>query len=215
MVDLRSSEERQLAPSKIYGVPYHSVGYSMAAITSAMQSGATQPAAGQSGAAQAAPAIPRNGGALYTHMPEMLAPQMRLLFDRLLSRQGPVAYNCSAGQDRTGFATALILSALGVPRDTIIADYHLSTQYRRPEYEMPKFDPAAFPDNAAAQMFARYRKEGAAAKPEPLKEADGTAFLSFALDAIDQRYGSVEAYLDKQLGVSAVDLATLRATYLE
>lgn len=206
LVDLRSSEERQLAPTRIYGVPYHAVGYSMSAITNAM---VTAPAA------TAGQAMPSNGGALYRRMPQMLAPQMRLLFARLLAKEGPLAYNCSAGQDRTGFATALILSALGVPRDTIIADYHLSTRYRRPEYEMPKFDPAAFPDNAAAQMFSRYRRDPAAAKPQPLKEADGTAFLSFALDEIDKHYGSVEGYLDKELGVSAIDVAALRASYLE
>ena len=203
LVDLRSSEERQLAPTKIEGVPYHAVGYSMNAILAAMR-----PAAGSPPALQ-------NGGALYRRMPEMLAPQMRVLFSRLLAKEGPVAYNCSAGQDRTGFATALILSALGVPRDVIIADYHLSTEYRRPQFEMAPFDPAAFPDNATAQLFARYRKDPGAGKPEPLKDADGTAFLSFALDEIDQHYGSVAAYLAKEIDITAVDLATLRATYLE
>lgn len=197
MVDLRSSEERQLSPSRIAGVPYSAVGYSMAAITSAMKPAAGQPAA--------------NGGALYRKMPDMMAPQFRVLFDRLLARQGSLVYNCSAGQDRTGLATALILSALGVPRDVIIEDYHLSTRYRRPEYESAKFDPAAFPDNAAARMFAQYR----GSKPQPLKDADGKAFLSSALHEIDQRYGSVEAYLDKALGVSTVDVAALRASYTE
>lgn len=204
MVDLRSAEERQLAPSRLYGVPYHAVGYSMNDILAAM----TPDGAGVQ-------AAPKNGGALYRQMPEMFAPQMRILFKRLLANEGPIVYNCSAGQDRTGFATALILSALGVPRDVIIADYHLSINYRRPEYEMAHFDPAAFPDNAAARMYSHYRNDPAAAKPQPLKEADGTAFLSSALDAIDQRYGSVESYLAKVLDVNAVDIATLRANYLE
>ncbi|MGE4321497.1 MAG: tyrosine-protein phosphatase [Sphingobium sp.] len=199
MVDLRSSEERQLVPSRIVGVPYNAVGYSMGAIINAMT-----PASGQA-------ETPANGGALYRKMPAMLAPQLRVLFARLLDRQGPLAYNCSAGQDRTGIATALILLALGVPRDTIVADYHLSTGYRRPQFETATFDPAAFPDNAAAKMFARYKGHA----PQPLKEADGTAFLSFALDQIEKDYGSVEGYLDKALGVSAVDIAALRAAYTE
>lgn len=200
MVDLRSTDERQLAPSRIGGVPYSAIGYSMKAITGAMT-----PAAGS------AVKMPTNGGALYRHMPDMLAPQLRLLFARLKANEGPLVYNCSAGQDRTGIATALILSALGVPRETIVADYLLSTQYRRPAFETTAFDPAAFPNNAAAQMFSQYRGH----KPTPLKEADGTAFLTFALNEIDARYGSVDAYLDKRLGVSAVDVAALRATYLE
>ncbi len=62
----------------------------------------------------------------------MLAPQMRLLFNTLKRGEGPIEYNCSAGQDRTGFATALILSALGVPRETIYKDYLLSVKYRQP-----------------------------------------------------------------------------------
>ncbi|MGK2909061.1 MAG: hypothetical protein ACSLE1_04580 [Sphingobium sp.] len=70
---------------------------------------------------------------------------------------------------------------------------------------MPRFDPAAFPDNAAAQMFSHYRRDPQAAKPKPPKEADDTAFLSFALDEIDKQYGSIEFYLDKELAVSALN----------
>lgn len=204
LVDLRSIEERQLAPTRIDGVPYNAVGYSMNEIFSAMR---------PAGEADNAPV--RNGSALYRRMPEMLAPQMRVLFSRLLAKEGPVAYNCSAGQDRTGFATAVILSALGVTRETIVRDYHLSTTYRQPQFEMAKFDPAAFPDNAAAKMFSRYRDAPSEAKPKPLKEADGTAFISAALDEIDRTYGSVETYLDKVAGVDANDIAALRAAYLE
>lgn len=58
----------------------------------------------------------------------MLARQMKLVFDCLLRKEGPLAYNCLAGQDRTGFATALILSALDVPGETIIADYRHRTR---------------------------------------------------------------------------------------
>jgi protein-tyrosine phosphatase len=198
MVDLRSSEERQLAPSRIEGVPYNAVGYSMAMMTNAMKPAPGQPVAG-------------NGPAVYRTMPMILAPQFRLLFDRLLAKDGPIVYNCSAGQDRTGIATGLILTALGVPRDIIIADYHLSTQYRHPENEMASFDPAAFPDNPAARMFAQYKGQ----KPQPLKTADGTAFLSAAFDEMEKKYGSVEGYLDQVLGVNAVDIAALRAAYTE
>lgn len=205
LVDLRSSEERQLAPTRIENVPYHAVGYSMDVIIKGMRA----PSAGAS-------TMPVNGGNLYRQMPRLLAPQVKLLFNRLLANEGAVAFNCSAGQDRTGFATAMVLAALGVSRDVIIEDFHLSTKYRRPEFEMARFDPAAFPDNAAAKLFTGHQnKDGIPRKPQPLKAADGTAFLSFALDEIDQRYGSVEAYLDSEVGVKREDIAKLRATYLE
>ena len=195
LVDLRSSEERVLAPTRIDGVPYQAVGYSMSAL---MGSGA-----------------PKNGEGVYRIMPTALAPQLRMVFQDLLAKKGPIAYNCSAGQDRTGFVTAMILSALGVPRDTILADYHLSTTYRRPEWEMPKIDTSAQAGNPVALMFAKFQQNPAAATPQPLKDPDGTAFLSYAFDEIDKRWGSVNAYLEQEIGITRVDIASLRATYLE
>lgn len=197
MVDLRSDEERQLAPTRIDGVPYHAVGYSMRAL---MPAGA---------------AAIRNGGAVYRGMPALLAPQLRVVFDLLKRDVGPIEYNCSAGQDRTGFVTAMVLSALGTPRDVIVADYLQSTRLRRPEWEMTAVDPALFPGNVAAQMFAMARTNPAYAKPQPLVEADGTPFLLSALDEVEKRYGSVEGYLAREIGVSAADLARLRAAYTE
>jgi protein-tyrosine phosphatase len=196
MVDLRSSEERALAPSRIQNVPYAAVGYSMGALS-------------PSGSAV------RNGADLYRAFPSLLAPQLRIIFASLLSRQGPIAYNCSAGQDRTGFATAMILSALGVPRETIVEDYHLSTQYRRPEFEMPIINAAAHPDNPAAQMFAKYQQYPSWRTPTPLKEADGKPFLTGAFAEIETKWGSVDAYLEKEIGVSAADRKRLRQLYLQ
>jgi protein-tyrosine phosphatase len=196
MIDLRSSEERQLAPSRIAGVPYTAVGYSFGAI---MPKGAFTPETG------------------YPAMIDLLEPQLRVLFATLLRRQAPVVTNCSAGQDRTGIASAILLSALGVPREVIVKDYLLSTQFRHPEYEMPAIDPTKFPGNPAAAMFAHYRPADGkpAPKPAPLLTADGTPFLYFALADIDRRWGSMDAYLEKELGVGPAERARLRKEYLE
>jgi len=196
MVDLRSDEERVLAPTRIDGVAYTAVGYSMLEVFSHM---------GARG----------NGGDLYRNFPKMLAPQLRILFSMLKRDEGPVVYNCSAGQDRTGFATALILSALGVPRETILKDYHLSTQFRHPEFEMPRINAAAFPDNAFAQFLARGQDAAEMHKAQPLYDPDGSSFLSSAFDEVDQKWGSVDAYLEQEIGVSAEDIARMRADYLE
>jgi len=195
LIDLRSSEERVLAPTRIEGVPYAAVGYSMTEILRMAGQGPT--------------------GGLYGQLPTMLVPQMRLIFDALRRREGPIAYNCSAGQDRTGFATAMVLSALGVPRDTIIKDYHLSTAYRHPEWEMPPINVAAFPDNPVAAVLARGQDVGVVRKPQPLYDANGRSLLLSAFDAIDAKYGSIDAYLEKEVGVTASDIAALRANYLE
>lgn len=196
LLDLRSDEERQIAPTKIDGVQYRAVGYSMMAM---MKPGT----------------LPSNGTAIYRNFPEFLAPQMRILFTMLERDEGPVAYNCSAGQDRTGFATAVVLSALGVPRETIVKDYLLSTGYRRPQWEMPKIDPVLYKDNPVAQMFAHYQQAGVASQPQPLVEADGTPFLMGAFDEIDARWGSVDNYLKQEIGLTDSDIEKLRSRYLQ
>lgn len=56
------------------------------------------------------------------------------IFDILLANQdGSVLWHCTAGKDRAGFGTALVLSALGVDKNTVIDDYMLSNKYRADE----------------------------------------------------------------------------------
>lgn len=52
-------------------------------------------------------------------------------------RPAALAYNCTAGRDRTGLVTAVILRALGVSDEDIVADYHLTDRYRPSELGTP------------------------------------------------------------------------------
>lgn len=197
MIDLRSSEERQMAPTKLTGIRYSAIDYSLMSMMPKDM------------------ASMRNGGALYRGMPAFLVPQLKMVFDDLLGRRGPVMYHCTAGQDRTGITTALILHALGVPRATILEDYHLTTQVRQPQNEMVPITAALAESNPVAKMFAGYQKGGHTAKPEALRDPDGRAFLDSAFDEVEKRYGSLDAFLEKEVGVTKGNLALLRATYLE
>ena len=49
----------------------------------------------------------------------------------------PVAIGCAAGKDRTGVAIAIILTAVGVPRDLVVADYALSAGFFRAAVDDP------------------------------------------------------------------------------
>ena len=197
MVDLRSDEERALAPSKIDNVRYVSYNYSF---MSMMPKDKTQM---------------KNGAQLYHNMPYFLKPQIKEVFAQLLQKQIPLEYNCSAGQDRTGVVTAIVLSALGVPRETIIADYRLSTQYRKPLNEMPEISPEMAKSNPVAGFFAQYRNAPGADKAQPLWDENNVPFLSGAFDEIDEKWGSVDQYLKKEIGLSDKDITTLKAMYLE
>lgn len=194
MVDLRSTEERVIAPSRIDGIPYTAVGYSMVPLISN---------------------VSRSSEDTYRAFPKMLAPQIRQVFAKLLSGEGPLAYNCSAGQDRTGFTTAIVLTVLGVPHDTIEADYHLSTLYRRPENEMPKLSAAMQETSPVAAYFGRVLGDPVTRKPQPLFTPDGTSYLTFSLDEVTKTWGSVEGYLAAEAGVSKADLMKLQAAYTE
>jgi protein-tyrosine phosphatase len=204
-IDLRSIEERQIAPDRLparTGARYFANDYPASEIFSKLT---TKPAPGASQASQVS---------LYRTWLISLAPQYRDIFQQLLKQNGAVTYHCSAGQDRTGVATALVLSALGVPRDVILADYQLSTQDRRPRNEMPRIDPARYPGNVVAIYYAKSQSAGPMT-PKPLYDAAGVAFLQQTFDEIDARWGSVDNYLSQELGVDRSAIARLRAIYLE
>ena len=179
MIDLRSSEERVIAPTRITGIRYSAINYSMLTMMGDRRA-------------------LTNGCSLYHNFPAFLAPQLRIVFDDLIRKRGPIAYNCSAGQDRTGFATAMVLSALGVPRATIVENDHLSTGYRRPENKPPPIDDATAKTSPVAGMFAGLQKSPMAKVAQPPMEADGLPYLAGAFAEIDRRRGSVEAYLKKR-----------------
>src|SRR5262245_10380934 len=57
-------------------------------------------------------------------------PEFKLFLQELLSASGhPVLFHCAAGKDRTGFAAAILLRILGVPREVVMQDYLLTNQY--------------------------------------------------------------------------------------
>ena len=64
-------------------------------------------------------------------------------------------------------------------------------------------------------MFSGDQSAPNAHTPQPLFDSQKEPLLKFALEEIDRKWGSVEAYLDKEAGVDAADIAKLRAEYLE
>jgi len=103
----------------------------------------------------------------------------------------PIMYFCSLGKDRTGIVTTLLLSCLGVPRDIIVRDYHLSEENLCPNFEKMR------------RYLSRigFTKEEFALAPE--------ITLLQLLDYIDQRYGSVCNYL-ASIGFSLEEQMQLR-----
>jgi len=196
VVDLRSMDERQVSADEIddrTGALFLANDYGMKTLMGGIQTG--------------------DGENMYRGMEKLLAPQYRALFKRLVAGDGAVLYHCSAGQDRTGIATALIYDLLGVDRETILKDYHLSTALRRPQWEMPEIDPKDYPGNFIVQYYAsmptKERKEA-----QPLYTASGASHLAQFFAYLDTQYGGTEAYTKQVLGLQDADIAQLRTAML-
>jgi protein-tyrosine phosphatase len=66
-------------------------------------------------------------GTQYTEMLDEATPQIIGALSALAAPEArPAVFHCTAGKDRTGLLSALVLSLLGVPEETVIADYALS-----------------------------------------------------------------------------------------
>jgi protein-tyrosine phosphatase len=139
---------------------------------------------------------------------EVMLDRNAKLFAELLTRLSqpenlPALFHCTAGKDRTGIAAMLLLLVLGVPEETIIADYTLSNLYYQ-EY-------LAY----ANQVIERYRWLGLRGeRMYPLLIADAKTIKS-AIDYLHNRYGTVENYLYTAGEIDKDVISRLRENLLE
>ncbi len=120
---------------------------------------------------------------------------LRRLFGDV-ARGAPVLFHCTSGKDRTGVAAAMLLTALGVAREAIAADYLRSLD----------FDVLASP---AFRDCPPERREAMA--PVYSVHRD---YLDAMFESLDSRHGSAEAFLTGPVGLGAADLSALRGRLL-
>ena len=120
----------------------------------------------------------------------------------------PLVFHCTQGKDRAGFGAAMVLSALGVPWDTVIEDYLLSNHYRKEENDkMLEMIRGFASGRGDGEEIAFSRVEGLLYVKEQSLQA--------AHAEIIKRHGGVEAFLTNGLGCSVESLAQLRNELLE
>jgi protein-tyrosine phosphatase len=115
----------------------------------------------------------------------------------------PALFHCTAGKDRTGIAAMLLMLALGVPEEVIVADYTLSNLYYRDYLDY------------ARKAVERYKWLGV--NPDnmyPLLVADART-IQHALDHLRKKYGNINAYLRDAAGVDEQTQERLCALLLE
>jgi protein-tyrosine phosphatase len=135
--------------------------------------------------------------------PELIA-MMRAYLAGLAAGRGPTLINCMAGKDRTGVAVAMLHLATGVHRDDIIEDYLLT--------------------NTAGDIEARIaagaetiRAMGSEPDPDVLRVIMGVEpeYLDCLLKTVQERHGSIDAYLEEQLGADGSLRERLREALVE
>ena len=129
------------------------------------------------------------------------ATYARMFSEILAVEDARFLVHCAAGKDRTGFAVALILSALGVPREVIMRDYMLTSRFFEPMREIDRLRRKYEMDHMDADSIL------------PMLEVHED-YLDRALGIIEQNYASVAAYLDEALGVGPAEVAELQGRYL-
>lgn len=128
--------------------------------------------------------------ALYRTIPFVQIDSFRVLFTAIADRETPLLFHCAAGKDRTGVAAAILLDVLGVPRETILADYRLSGTWM---------------EHTREEFLANFTDQRAILASEahwhPMLLTDDS-YIDAMFDEITRRYGSSRGYLEEALGLT-------------
>ena len=140
-------------------------------------------------------------GATYTKIDHFKA-KYKPMFDQLLTLDADSAlmFHCTAGKDRTGIGAALVLSALGVDKATILKDYAATDVYWKPARE---------------QMVAQMKQAGISEEMLKPMLAANPAYLEQTFAAIDAKYGSMDKFLAQEMELTPEKLAQLRTKYVQ
>lgn len=126
--------------------------------------------------------------------------QYRLFLELLAKGRGPAIWHCTAGKDRAGIATVLLLAVLGVDRQAIMEDYLLTNQCT---YAKTK---------AAAEALLPGQPELQERFCIVMQVQED--YLQAFFEAMDTA-GGTEAFLKHKIGLTPETAAALQQIYLE
>ncbi len=136
----------------------------------------------------------------FVELPSARAAYAAFFAELARPERRPALVHCTTGKDRTGWAVAALLLALGVPEELVLEEYLRSGP-------------------AMAALFAPHLAAFAAigGDPELLRPLVDVrpAYLAAALHAVAERHGSLDGYLADGLGVGDSTRAALRDAFVE
>ncbi|MDX9786332.1 MAG: tyrosine-protein phosphatase [Desulfobacterales bacterium] len=142
---------------------------------------------------------------IYTSLVIDSADIFRAFLNHLITTESGVLIICSLGKDRTGIASALLLAALGVPKQGILEDYLLSSRAYRNMAE-----------GIARLEYLLGSKRLFSDKPliEPVLSAQPEYFDAF-WHAVQTAAGGIENFITQYLKIDPSDVRILREKFTE
>ena len=135
---------------------------------------------------------------------EEFAEEYKNFFRRIIENNAePLVFHCTAGKDRAGFASAMILTILGVPREKVIEDYLLTNTYVK--------------DHVDDKMLEIELKTFFRADTDNLRKINlvEERYIQAAFDTIDSKWGGMDRYISEALNLNEEDILKLQDFYLE
>ncbi len=185
-LDFRGVEERAAAPYEVPGLAQHVLSIEPT-VAQRMQEHT------DAGRDLSVPFVEGLMRDLYRGLVDEQVDRFVEFFGHLLRAEAPLVFHCTAGKDRTGVAAALVLLALGVPRETVMQDYLLTNDVFKPPWK-PRED----------------------IDPRVLQALWGVqpGYLEAALERIDDRHGGFERFLRERIGLDDERAEALAGRYL-
>jgi protein-tyrosine phosphatase len=138
---------------------------------------------------------------VYFNILTRLAPELRRIIELASDAVArPLLFHCKSGKDRTGVAAAVLLGLLGVPDETILDDYELTTKYAT--------------EQRLAEVASIVERHGV--NPDDVRRfiSPRRSALAAAITHIRNEHGGYDAYATNALGVAPDVPKTLRARLL-
>lgn len=185
VIDLRRSDEREAAPNVFAESPQITYHHMSLLIDKSPPVGVENP---------------RSLIEIYRVILDERQDQVRTVLSTFAAPEGlPGVVHCTAGKDRTGVIVALILGLCGVPHDTIVADYALTSTYLG----------EGFMEETRQRVLQRgiqweHYQPLVMCPPENMEAT---------LHHLDTTYGGVEAYAD-HIGLAEDQIHRLREVLL-
>ena len=130
--------------------------------------------------------------------------EYREFFRHIVDNGGePFLLHCTAGKDRAGFGSAMILTVLGVPREKIIEDYLLTNTY--------------VSDHVDRKLLETELKTFFRADSDNLRKINlvEERYIQAAFDTIDSHWGGMDQYIAEGLNLTEEDINKIKDYYLE